>query len=61
MRQEDGRFDVISHDGRRIMRLRSLDRVLLPFQRAPEVSARVIWADPEPETDPEPEAEPVPA
>ncbi|GAA3869431.1 hypothetical protein [Streptomyces sedi] len=51
MRQEDGRFDVVSDDGRRVMRLRTLDRVLLPFQRVPEVSARVVWADPEPEAD----------
>ncbi|MDT0268169.1 hypothetical protein RM844_17950 [Streptomyces sp. DSM 44915] len=46
MRLEDGKYEVVSVTGQRRMRMSSLARVLPSFERDPEVSARVVWADP---------------
>ncbi|UED85741.1 hypothetical protein [Streptomyces profundus] len=59
LRFDDGRVEVTSVDGGRRLRLRSLRLAAVPFQRDPDISTRLIWADPDHEpTEPGETAEP---
>ncbi|WP_062217104.1 hypothetical protein [Streptomyces sp. NBRC 109706] len=47
MQFDDGKVEVTSVDGARRLRLGSLRLAACSFRRDPDISARLVWADPD--------------